>query len=699
MFRIQFYFLVLCGAVIALGQANGESLGIVGHQRLRQLRHLAVEFIDYYGNITIRDVQSPAAELPNQQDLQCMAEIAMLSQGLKDGRLWALQMIDSWGRLPAGILHGNLKDLGNYDECLRVNQPMANTGQSVRGKYCLAKIAGSGMDGIMGTLGIKTAICLPASCTVDHIDLLLRQLLQQLLNQNMEPQLITAGECDTAEQEPLDGLAIFTIVLFGVFVVAMLLATCWDYFLCKDQKHLPTMVKIFSARANSRSLFRTVDSKSNPNVIDCLHGIRCLSLIWVVYGHDNVIQLLAPNINLVDFIPWYKSAYSVFIVHGLFSVDTFFFLSGMLVVMVALRAMERSKGKLNVPLMYLHRYLRLTPVLAVAIIFYMKILPILGNGPIHKNFVSFKNCEDNWFLTLLYVQNYATDNMCLVHTWYLSVDMQLYIIAPIMLFGLYKWGRKAVAAIVVFMLLMVACLFSMMVIKEYSISSMNVGLKKIYFTTHTRTSPWLIGLLFGYYLHVNRTKTFKLSRLAVWLGWLICLALIFTCMFALYPYQANISHVPIVSEAFYVTLTRVAWPLALVWLVFACKYGYGGLANSFLSSPLWQPLSKLSYSAYIWHIFIEVHNLAITRTSNYFSNYQMMLRFWHDFGFTILMSYFMYILFEAPFAGLEMLLLPNRRPNPKPAATSVDPKIANIQVEPAIMESAPVIEQKTVPIS
>lgn len=76
-----------------------------------------------------------------------------------------------------------------------------------------------------------------------------------------------------------------------------------------------------------------------------------------------------------------------------------------------------------------------------------------------------------------------------------------------------------------------------------------------------------------------------------------------------------------------------------------------------------------------------------------------MLRFWHDFGFTILMSYFMYILFEAPFAGLEMLLLPNRRPSPKPAATSVDPKIANIQVEPAIMESAPVIEQKTVPIS
>lgn len=46
--------------------------------------------------------------------------------------------------------------------------------------------------------------------------------------------------------------------------------------------------------------------------------------------------------------------------------------------------------------------------------------------------------------------------------------MQLYIIAPLLLFGLYKWGRKAVAGIVVVMLLLAACLFSMMVVKDYS---------------------------------------------------------------------------------------------------------------------------------------------------------------------------------------------------------------------------------------
>jgi len=80
---------------------------------------------------------------------------------------------------------------------------------------------------------------------------------------------------------------------------------------------------------------------------------------------------------------------------------------------------------------------------------------------------------------------------------------------------------------------------------------------------------------------------------------------------------------PILEEAFYLTFTRMAWPLGLCWVVFACMQGYGGLANSFLSSPLWQPMSKLSYSAYIFHMFMESLNAGLTRTNTYFSDYQV----------------------------------------------------------------------------
>jgi len=63
--------------------------------------------------------------------------------------------------------------------------------------------------------------------------------------------------------------------------------------------------------------------------------------------------------------------------------------------------------------MYLHRYLRLTPILAIAILFYMKILPLWESGPL-KGSISFDDysaCESTWYWTLLYVQNYATDSL------------------------------------------------------------------------------------------------------------------------------------------------------------------------------------------------------------------------------------------------------------------------------------------------
>jgi len=46
------------------------------------------------------------------------------------------------------------------------------------------------------------------------------------------------------------------------------------------------------------------------------------------------------------------------ILNALYSVDTFFFLSGLLVAYLGLKHMSKQNGRLNVPLMYLQRYLR-----------------------------------------------------------------------------------------------------------------------------------------------------------------------------------------------------------------------------------------------------------------------------------------------------------------------------------------------------
>ncbi|XP_050744608.1 nose resistant to fluoxetine protein 6 isoform X2 [Drosophila biarmipes] len=364
-----------------------------------------------------------------------------------------------------------------------------------------------------------------------------------------------------------------------------------------------------------------------------------------------------------------------FFVHGYFSVDSFLFIGGLLVSMTALRTMEKTKGKLNVPMMYVHRIIRILPVLAMAILIYVKLMPVVSGGPLFKSgFHGKEECVNGWYWDLLFIQNYATQSVCLDQSWYLAVDMQLYILSPLLLIGLYKWGKRAAFGIVTLVILLSACLFATQMVNHYTMSIKNGGgddeaNAKLYLATHTHAAPWLIGFLFGYFLHLNRGKKFELSRLVVWSGWILCLAMIFTSIFALYPSgKWSAPPLPTVEESVYYTLTRVGWPLAMCWVVFACMQGYGGLANSLLSTPLWQPLSRLSYSVFIWHMFVQEVNSRNVRTSTYFSNYRVMLNFWSDFGISLVMSYVLYLIIEAPIGGLDALWRPSGNVKP-PAAT------------------------------
>lgn len=68
------------------------------------------------------------------------------------------------------------------------------------------------------------------------------------------------------------------------------------------------------------------------------------------------------------------------------------------------------KGKINIPMLYLNRYLRLTPVFAVILLIVMSLYRFVGTGPLWPTIFNGmrKPCEDKWWLALLYVQNYVT---------------------------------------------------------------------------------------------------------------------------------------------------------------------------------------------------------------------------------------------------------------------------------------------------
>ena len=114
----------------------------------------------------------------------------------------------------------------------------------------------------------------------------------------------------------------------------------------------------FGLYANTRRLFDTTPPKGDH--LSCLDGIRFLSISWVMLGHIFGAETdIFPLTNLISF---YTSVLNRFefqvVINAFVSVDSFFLMSGCLVSYLMLKDLDKTKGRISFPLLYLHRYLR-----------------------------------------------------------------------------------------------------------------------------------------------------------------------------------------------------------------------------------------------------------------------------------------------------------------------------------------------------
>lgn len=142
---------------------------------------------------------------------------------------------------------------------------------------------------------------------------------------------------------------------------------------------------------------------------------------------------------------------------------------------------------------------------------------------------------------------------------------------------------------------------------------------KTYYRTHLRFSPWLIGIFGGYFLHESRKKIIRIPRVINLLGWLTSLALMAAVIFANYPLVQFDSRPSRLDTGLYDSLSRVAWAVALCYIIFACVNNYGGPVNRFLSHPLWQPISRLCYAIYLIHFPVVMLFHATLKHPSYLS--------------------------------------------------------------------------------
>ncbi|EGT30752.1 hypothetical protein CAEBREN_30793 [Caenorhabditis brenneri] len=273
-------------------------------------------------------------------------------------------------------------------------------------------------------------------------------------------------------------------------------------------------------------------------------------------------------------------------------------------------------------LFYVHRYLRLTPPMMLFIGFFTVYAPYIqgafGASEFNTIFEEAALCKTYWWHNLLYFNNFdhtdeKSSKTCYNISWYIAVDTQLYLIAPIVLIALFFSFAAGTAVVTA------GCLGSIIttyiLFYDYNLSADGFGNgngndqnRLVYSKPWIRCPPYLVGLLTGYLLAVYGNRKIRLNWALSICGWIIAFLIARACLFSSYDYD-NGSKWSKFSRGTYYNFDRLGWAFFVCWVVGANHMGWGGPINNFMSHPIWQPFGRLSYCAYIVHWMVLYYYL------------------------------------------------------------------------------------------
>ncbi|XP_015430589.1 PREDICTED: uncharacterized protein LOC107187096 [Dufourea novaeangliae] len=590
------------------------------------------------------------------EDLECQQHGMIFLRQLRGHKLWALQMLDASAKVPSGLLRGNVNQLGDFDECLGVmaHVKLNNVTIKVQGKYCLAYIdlyashpdmrlpinmmqARSFIRGNMHDPGhfvpkfttVNWALCLPAVCSAEDAENILEQALSHYnsttgikFTVDVEPHMCYVKEKSDSYSKETIGVLYF----YATIVCLVLIATVRDYIVVSERKgnYSERIIMSFSLRRTVRSLLKVHSSEVD---ITCIHGIRTLVTITLYLAHQLIAISRLPFSNRIDLTEVANNPISSVLRVSMVYTDAFLLLSGVLTAYNMAHELK-TRGEIRWFCRLIARYIRLTPALLAVVFWYAFVMEHMGLGP-QWNSVVIPNaelCRSNAWTNLLYIQNFFPfEEMCATHSHQLALDMQLSLLAPMLVFFLECKPIIGILLIFFFILLSATLRYIATMSNYLSLVIFHgMSLKHLYKTANLtymlplhRATPYVFGVGLGVLLHYTG-KNVRIHKVLVILGWLIAMALGSWSLFS--PWHlARRDYVYDVEEATnYAVICPVVWALAICWFIFACHTNHGGIINRFMSNHWLVIFSRISYAVYLTQFAVFFFNVGTTRYSTEF---------------------------------------------------------------------------------
>ncbi|CAG2107209.1 unnamed protein product [Medioppia subpectinata] len=370
----------------------------------------------------------------------CTFDAVRILFGLRKLQPWAIKILDSSGKVPDGILGGTLTALGSYDDCLESRIGEEQNEESTKGQYCAINVRpylppkppldsvekefNDAADAkgfakehhfariapLFYYLKLRLGICLPASCTLNDLHLITKRISHRFRVN------VTVQSCDVKQSTffSLDDNQIIPLFIISVLLVMIAASTVYDILsrtaAVDDLKKVSSFVSnccaSFSVCANSAIILST---KAPDHMIRSLNGMKVISLIWIMIAHTYMTLDFRATGRLVTTTQLPKGFLFQTILNASLAIETFFFLSGVLVAYNTLKKMKTlSNWNLKTWIsFYIHRYIRLTPAIMLLIVMFL-LAYRMGNGPLWQELIypTADKCRDNWWTHALYVSNF-----------------------------------------------------------------------------------------------------------------------------------------------------------------------------------------------------------------------------------------------------------------------------------------------------
>lgn len=614
--------------------------------------------------------------------VDCRRDVNFTLEAIERKDAWAVAFLDSSAKSTAGIEYGQLYQLGHFDQCMSINRDRSSSQVGILSQYCLANVrldsyfmrtAVSRIPKPNETALIHWGICTPASCS--EVDVI--RLLQSI--SGSRDVKISGDECHREAiitSSPLDIGYVSVILFFVLMVVLSTLYHVHSIYSPRSEKKT-TLVYVLMSFSILENLKKLAQDSKDDHGLGCINGIKAVAMFFILSGHALLFLTGGAGYNPGFYYEQSKYVRNAFLLNSPLLVDTFLLLSGFLFARLLLIELDKRHGKINFGLLYILRYIRLTPAYGAIIALYATWLPRLGSGPLWDQRMQLEQarCQESWWRNALYINNYlGTDRICMFQSWYLAADSQLFVLAPLLLYPMWRYSRRVgVTLLATVTLASIAIPFFvtfygeldptlMIYANEVTDLNSNWYFANVYVKTHMRATGYIFGLAVGYLAHIMQQKNITIGKRKLFCCWVASTVIGTISMLGISTFYNSTGTDNYLYNALYAALHRLGWSMSSGWLVLACVSGHGGPLKKILSSRLLVPISRLTYCAYLTNGLVELYFSASQRVPLYGGVVNMTAVTLSHVVLTFLTALGLCLVFESPIHGIEKIFLRRTRP-------------------------------------